>query len=409
MIDKLIFLLLMIININSLFAQSDILVSYDCRTHHIDFIPPKAITSTKSFECTDWNFGQSGNIAKFDTNYHRGFNDFIRAQSLFDINDYPIRTIVKIFRYVNDTLMHWASGTMVSPNMVITCAHAALMVSGASQYWEHTFFDSLYVIPAFDYNFQENNRYGSSVSKKYYFPIKYYEPENIPGLWDIALIELHDPIGIETGWMGIAYHSNDEYYKNRLFHKFSYPWTYPNDCMREVNGDTMYYGYGALDFVSDTYLEYDFCGISGQSGSSLFYTDNTKYFAMGIHNHAGMRPKHFRINVKTFHAFKNILKINNTCIKKTDKNLQFKFSLEQNYPNPFNPITKIKFNVLIPCHVNIQIFNMLGKPVVTLLNNYQEKGEYELCWNAENLPSGLYFLILNAGEYSEIRKLVLQK
>ena len=64
---------------------------------------------------------------------------------------------------------------------------------------------------------------------------------------DIAIIKLREPIGLKTGWAGIAFASNDIYFQNKVLHKFSYPGIVdPSDSSRVFNGDTMSYNYGTV-------------------------------------------------------------------------------------------------------------------------------------------------------------------
>jgi len=105
-----------------------------------------------------------------------------------------------------------------------------------------------------------------------------------------------------------------------------------------------------------------------------------------------------------------------------------KFYLEQNYPNPFgkaipsgNPSTTIKYSVpvvetrhsvnagQVTPLVHLVVYDILGKEVATLVNAYQPAGEYEVVFNAENLPSGTYFYKLESGTFSETKKLLLLK
>jgi len=91
-----------------------------------------------------------------------------------------------------------------------------------------------------------------------------------------------------------------------------------------------------------------------------------------------------------------------------------KFSLSQNYPNPFNPVTKIRFD--IPANVKSQksnvklvVYNMLGEEVEILVNEELQPGTYEADFDGSNLPSGIYFYRLQAGDYTETKKMVLLK
>ena len=85
------------------------------------------------------------------------------------------------------------------------------------------------------------------------------------------------------------------------------------------------------------------------------------------------------------------------------------FSLEQNYPNPFNPSTTISWQLPEASNVTLKIFNSLGREVETLVNEEKPAGTYELTWNAANLPSGVYFYRLQAGEFVEAKKMILIK
>ncbi|MCW9096104.1 MAG: T9SS type A sorting domain-containing protein, partial [Ignavibacteriaceae bacterium] len=85
------------------------------------------------------------------------------------------------------------------------------------------------------------------------------------------------------------------------------------------------------------------------------------------------------------------------------------YSLEQNYPNPFNPSTKIKYSVPQSSQVQIKIFDVLGNEIETLVNEEKRAGTYEINWNAINLPSGVYFYQLRAGEFVSTKKMILLK
>jgi photosystem II stability/assembly factor-like uncharacterized protein len=104
-------------------------------------------------------------------------------------------------------------------------------------------------------------------------------------------------------------------------------------------------------------------------------------------------------------------------IKPVSTEIPEKFSLEQNYPNPFNSVTSIKFSIplsppvpLSTRHlVTLKVYDLLGREVATLVNGNLQPGTYEVTFDAGNLPSGIYFYRLTAGDFSETRKLVLLK
>jgi len=102
-------------------------------------------------------------------------------------------------------------------------------------------------------------------------------------------------------------------------------------------------------------------------------------------------------------------------INKISSEVPDKFSLSQNYPNPFNPSTIIKFQVAGDKFVKLIIYDAIGREVETLVDKKLEPGEYETEFPAStggdvtNLPSGVYYYKLSAGEYTETKKMVLIK
>jgi predicted extracellular nuclease len=86
------------------------------------------------------------------------------------------------------------------------------------------------------------------------------------------------------------------------------------------------------------------------------------------------------------------------------------YSLEQNYPNPFNPSTTIQYSLPEAGTVNINIYNLLGENVRTIINNStQAAGSYKAVFNASSLPSGIYFYRLEVNDFVQVKKMILMK
>jgi endonuclease I len=85
------------------------------------------------------------------------------------------------------------------------------------------------------------------------------------------------------------------------------------------------------------------------------------------------------------------------------------FKLEQNYPNPFNPATVISYSLPEASYVRLSVFNALGQQVRIIENGFKNSGNHSLSFNADNLNSGIYFYKLDAGRFSQIRKMILMK
>jgi len=86
-----------------------------------------------------------------------------------------------------------------------------------------------------------------------------------------------------------------------------------------------------------------------------------------------------------------------------------KFNLLQNYPNPFNPNTIIKYSVPKPSMVTLIVYNSLGEQIVKLVNEFKTPGYYQVKFDGSNLPSGVYFYSLSAGDFTIMRKMLLSK
>ncbi len=85
------------------------------------------------------------------------------------------------------------------------------------------------------------------------------------------------------------------------------------------------------------------------------------------------------------------------------------FSLMQNYPNPFNPTTMIKYSLPKAQMVTLEVYNVLGEKVATLVNAHQDAGYYEVSFNADRFASGVYLYVLRTGSFSAVHKMLLLK
>jgi len=83
--------------------------------------------------------------------------------------------------------------------------------------------------------------------------------------------------------------------------------------------------------------------------------------------------------------------------------------LHSAYPNPFNPVTTISFSLPTDSEVSIQVVNLYGRVVETLINHNMNSGYHAIQWNADFHSSGLYFVKMVAGDYHQTQKLMLVK
>jgi photosystem II stability/assembly factor-like uncharacterized protein len=92
-----------------------------------------------------------------------------------------------------------------------------------------------------------------------------------------------------------------------------------------------------------------------------------------------------------------------------DNETPTRFALEQNFPNPFNPSTRIAFSVQASGFTSLKVYDILGKEVATVVNEVKQPGNYAIQFDASKLASGVYYYRLNAGAFSETKKMILAR
>ena len=94
-------------------------------------------------------------------------------------------------------------------------------------------------------------------------------------------------------------------------------------------------------------------------------------------------------------------------VKQLNNKIPDNYQLEQNYPNPFNPTTTIKFSISKSSYVTLKVYDILGNEITSLLNENKIAGNYTVEFNAGNLASGIYFYRLQAGSFTQTKKMIL--
>lgn len=94
---------------------------------------------------------------------------------------------------------------------------------------------------------------------------------------------------------------------------------------------------------------------------------------------------------------------------KSNEIIPKEFSLSQNYLNPFNPLTKINYSLPQGVKVSIKVYDILGRLVKEIVNEYKDAGNYTVIFDGTNYASGVYFYRIEAGKFSDVKKMVLVK
>ena len=98
-----------------------------------------------------------------------------------------------------------------------------------------------------------------------------------------------------------------------------------------------------------------------------------------------------------------------TGINDKSNSIPEQYKLHQNYPNPFNPVTHIKYEIPKSSKVKIDVFNVLGQKVITLVDGNKKTGTHIVDFNGIHFASGLYFYRIEAGKFNKVRKMLFIK
>jgi hypothetical protein len=388
-----------LLGLNFVYSQ-DTIIEFDVLNQSITEILPVSVDTSIQFDYTAYSIGTLGNQVILDqtppdSNIFPGTNfSYIMRAGLFNnVSDYPFRTAIKLFGWKNDTLEHNCSGVMIGENFVMTAAHC--LYSNVSQSWQ---FDSLLAIPAWDNGIADPQLPASTVEKIYIF--KSYYSGAKPD--DIALLKLNEPIGQQIGWIGMAFSNDTSYFAGKVFHKLSYP-SAPDPVNPSLvyNGDTLYYNYGEIDLIGSFLgLNSPYAiGIPGQSGSSLFYTNNSEYFSFGVFSYAA-QYRHYQITSNILYQFKNIISNNPASISVPFEDISFKI-----FPNPAFKYFYVEFKNPGHSRLSIQLRDVAGRIVTELKDFTTDKVKVDI----ENLNSGLYIVsVQNRNNITRRSRLIIK-
>lgn len=255
------------------------------------------------------------------------FSNLIPADQLgTPLTDYPFSTIVKLFitmyNPANGQLSNVScSGAMVGANLVITAGHCVDSSTDPS------YATAITVVPAYNLG---SSPFGYAEMTQWYSFTQWMNNGNWD--YDIAMIELNQPMGNTVGWLGWGYNMDNSFFTNQAnsFHSFGYP--AQDDFGNTVfeGGDRMYYMNGFMDFweSANSMCHYNI-GFHGQSGSGLYQNNNGNRVVYGVLSHGDginqpYRTCHTRLDNWMFSQFSQLV---------SQAEIQPNTTLEV-YPNP---------------------------------------------------------------------------
>jgi hypothetical protein len=180
---------------------------------------------------------------------------------------------------------------------------------------------------------------------------------------------------------------------------------------------TPYWEYSTRSISIKDSLAYVTCGQSGIKVISIADPYHpymvTEYDTPGFSYDVFLKDDHIYVADKySLMVLESHFVANEVKEVEDEENIPVAYSLSQNYPNPFNPETNIVFNIPKSAQVKLEIFNILGQKVRTLVDQYLKAGQKEVDWDGRDdlgkeISSGMYFYRITTPEFSQTKKMVL--
>jgi len=227
--------------------------------------------------------------------------------------------------------------------------------------------------------------------------------------------------------------ANGDYWMDSAYEPTVEPAWYclADDKTTSMRRDSVTIDSNGFNVIYTTYLGLVTFGVSTQDGTAVDYmsiaddtiSDDSGFKMGGLlcdngSNYDGLYMAH-ALTTETVHVTGNTWYVafdschgiitNEPVIEPGVEEGQASYSVDQNSPNPFNPTTSINFTIPETNHVTVDIYNVAGQKVDTLVNDFIDAGKHSLIWDASGFSNGIYFYTVKSGDFSKTMKMTLLK
>ena len=165
------------------------------------------------------------------------------------------------------------------------------------------------------------------------------------------------------------------------------------DVFYDADGDTLRFAASSSDFsTATTAISQDTLTVTAVDLGTAIIT------VTADDGYRGITSTPFGVDIPT-----------GVAVKDSGDGYPVHYGLAQNYPNPFNPTTTIRYDLPKAVHITLKMYNVMGQEVATLASGNYPAGRYATTWDATGFASGIYVYRMQAGSYTETRKLLLLK